>query len=529
MTQWAVRADRFLGFIELTDISFRSGVNSLLAIAILPHMSIRLKKILSIIPLLLTCFASGIQAQSFLPARVFSISSPVNPGPESIEAADLDEDGNLDLVTADNGFITILFGDGTGDFPRYHSIATQVGFATTETGLLDNEYAALTDFDHDGHIDILVAHSASSSSSLGNSIMIFLNDPSALGNFPNPAIKITDGMGANPSAIRMGQFNPLIDNLQDLALTLFLNPRLRIYTGTPAGGLTSGYSTMLLAQSAAESLDVGDFNEDGKQDIALVDRLRVWVLFSDGNGQFSTSINLSTGDSGAHLEYDVLMRDMDGDTHLDLVVANGGIFNTLTSTANSLVVLYGNGTASTPTVTTSLDLGEEVTKVGAADFDGDGILDIAAALVGQAGNGKVAVVRNRAEFHRRSYDLASQVVLDASGWTTMCLVTDDFNKDGRVDLAVGNEGHMPSSKAGNVSVFLNALEPVVTPTPTLSPTYFPTMTQTPSRTMTPTRTQTPTVTPTPLPTRVPDINEDGRVDSLDLQILLEQMGNVTGP
>lgn len=504
-------------------------MNSLVAIAILPHMNNQLKQILWVISPILCCLPCLVEAQSFLPARVYSISSPVNAGPESIETADLDEDGNLDLVTADNGFITILFGDGNGNFPRHLAVATQVGYATTESGLVDNEYAALADLNHDGHIDILAAHSASSSSSTGNSIMVFLNDPSALGTFPNTATEITDGMGANPSAISMGQFNPLVDNIQDLALTLFLNPRLRIYSGTSSGGLTSGFSANLLSQSAAESLDTGDFNEDGKQDIALVDRLRVWVFFSDGNGQFTNSINLPTGDGGAHLEYDVLMRDMDGDTHLDLVVANGGIFNTLTSTTNSVVVLYGDGTASTPTAATLLDLGEEVTHAGAGDFDGDGILDIAAALPGQGANGKVAVIRNSAAVDRRSYDVASKVILDASGRTTLCLVTDDFNEDGRADLALGNEGLIPSNIAGNVAVFLNALAPVATPTPTPSPTFFPTMTQTPTRTATPTRTRTPTVTPTPLPTRAPDINEDGRVDFVDLEILLEQMGNVIEP
>lgn len=489
-----------------------------------------LKKILWIIPILMACPTSRSEAQSFLPACVYPVSSQVNSGPESIQAGDLDEDGNLDLVSADNGFITVLFGDGNGNFPRHHTVATQVGYATTETGLEDNEYAGLADYDRDGHTDILVAHAASSTNSTGNSIMIFINDPAALGTFANSAIKITDGMGANPSALHMGQLNPLVDKYQDLALTLYLNPRLRVYTGTSStGGLASGFSATLLAQSAAEALDIGDFNEDGKQDIALVDRLRVWVFFSDGNGQFSTSLNVATGDTGAHAEYDVLMRDMDGDTHLDLVVANGGVFNSLASTANSVVVLYGDGTTTAPSVTVPLDLGEEVTSVEAGDFDGDGVLDIAAALPGESGNGKVAVIRNSAAADRRSFDIASPLVMDASGRTTMCLTADDFNKDGQLDLAVGNEGLIPSNIAGNVAVFLNALAPVATPTVTPSPTYFPTMTQTPTRTATPTRSATPTITPTPLPTRVPDINEDGRVDSLDLEILLEQMGNVIEP
>lgn len=107
----------------------------------------------------------------------------------------------------------------------------------------------------------------------------------------------------------------------------------------------------------------------------------------------------------------------------------------------------------------------------------------------------------------------------------MGISADDFNRDGRADLAVANEGFIPSGIPGNLVVFLNALPAVETPTPTSTPTQYPAITQTPTRTATPTRTLSPTRTLTPRPTLSPDINGDGRVDSKDLQILIEQQGN----
>jgi hypothetical protein len=479
--------------------------------------------------LLLTCLlcpSSG-WALSFLPPQSYPAPSKVNPGPEAIQGGDLNADGNLDLVTADNGFITILFGDGSGEFPQRALLATQVTNVTTQAFLDENESVELSDLNLDGLLDILVVNAPNSSGSLGNSIEIFLNNPGSPGTFPANPSKITQNMGTNPTEVRVGQLNQLVDNLKDLSLTLIMDPRLLVYTGATGGGFSPGYESTLLSQSSGESLDLGDFNEDGLIDIALVDRLRVWVFFGNGLGGFPATISLVTAPAGEHLEYDVRMRDLDGDNHLDLVVANGGIFNTLQSNASSVVILYGEGNT-LPGQKVTLDVGGEVTELSINDFDGDGALDIAAALPGESGFGKVVVIRNNNTGDRRSYDTAAPLILDASGRSTMSVYSDDFNHDGRIDLAIGNEGFLPDQVPGNVTVYLNALSPVATPTPTLSPTFFPTMTATRTRTITPTRTLSPTITPTPLPTLSPDINGDGRVDPKDLKILLEQMGNTVG-
>jgi hypothetical protein len=484
------------------------------------------------VPILFLALAA--QAQTFEPVRVFPVSSAVNAGPESIEAGDLDMDGHLDLATADNGFVTVRFGDGAGNFPRLLSLATRVGNATDALGLEDNKYAAIFDINQDGLKDILAANALNPLGSDGNSIEIFLNQLATPGAFVTPPSAITQGMGTTPSGLKAGRLTPLVDNLPDLAVSLFLDPRLLVYRGGDGLTFFPVFESGLLSQSAGESLDLGDFDEDGYPDIAVVDRLRVWVFFGDGAGNFPTSISTATGPTDAHREYDVLMRDMDGDHHLDLVVANGGIQN-LPDTSHSVVVLYGEGARLIPSATVTIDVGGEAAKVAAGDFDGDGVLDLAAAVPEFFLNGRIVVVRNTGAGNLRSFDTASPLVLDASGRGTQGLVADDFDHDGRTDLALGNEGFAAQGFAGNIAVFLNALPDTLTPTPspteTLLATSTPTATRTrtPTRTITPTITQTPTITPTRGPFKSPDINQDGRLDERDLIILLEQQGNSTGP
>ncbi|MCG3197024.1 MAG: hypothetical protein GHCLOJNM_01507 [bacterium] len=473
-------------------------------------------------------------AQAFEPGQIFPISSAVNAGPESIETADLDQDGNLDLVTADNGFVTVRFGDGAGDFPRRLAIATRVGNATDQAGGEENEYAALADINGDSLIDILVANAPNSSGSAGNSIQIYLNNAVSPGTFVVPPTLVTNDIGTNPSMVRVGQIDPLNDNLLDLAVSLFLDPRLLIYKRGAGLSFTPIFESALLAQSAGESLDIGDFNEDGRPDIAIADRLRAWVFFGDGVGGFPSAVEVTTGPAGAHLEYDVLMRDMDLDGHLDLVVANGGPFN-LSSTTHSVVVVYGDGSSTTPTQSAPIDIGGEAAKLAVNDFDGDGVPDIAVAAPEYLSNGRVVVLRNTNTGNRRAYDTVAPVILDAGGRGTLAIVSEDFDRDGRPDIAVGNEGFLSQAQPGNIAVFLNSLPDQDTPTPTRTVSAIPTLTPSPTltatgtRTATPTVTRTPTITPTRGPTRNPDVNEDGVIDARDLEIILQQQGNPAAP
>lgn len=476
--------------------------------------------------ILLPGWESLVFAQSFHPGVAYPLSSTVNLGPESLQTADLDEDGHLDLISADNGFITILFGDASGAFNRRASVVTFPANATDEAAFDDNNFVLPEDVTGDGHKDLIAANILEPITS----IKIYPNGP--IGSFVTPATSITAIVGGDadvePSALRVAQLNPLIDPFPDLAVVAFNDPKFFIYTGDGSGNFSPSTQMSLTTQSFGQNLDVGDFNEDDFMDVAVADRLRVWVFFGDGAGGFPTNeFRVTDFSSTARREWDVLMRDMDGDEHLDLVVSNGGRL-TLGDHRSGIVVIYGDGTGSLAGDLVRIDVGNEVAGLAVADFDSDGNPDIVGALPEYStNNGGAALVRG---LGGRVFD-ATSVYFPAMGRGTLTVTAGDFDSNGRPDFALGNEGligQTPSqSVPANVVVYLNALPAIDTPTPTRTPTLIPTVTKTPTPQATPTPTTTPTRTPTntPIVPEPGDINVDGETDSKDLLILIEQQGN----
>src|SRR5919108_5470844 len=102
----------------------------------------------------------------------------------------------------------------------------------------------------------------------------------------------------------------------------------------PPNNISAGDPPDSLGQDA---ITAGDFNEDGKLDIAVT---KLWektltVLLGDGAGNFTpapTTANYTTGT----FPFDVVAADLDADGHLDLAVAN---FN-----SSNVSLLFGDGT-----------------------------------------------------------------------------------------------------------------------------------------------------------------------------------------
>src|ERR1700730_6545813 len=85
---------------------------------------------------------------------------------------------------------------------------------------------------------------------------------------------------------------------------------------------------------------VGDFNGDGKQDMAVVNRDsgNVSILLGNGDGTFQNAFNVDTGSGPAPPAF-VAVGDFNGDHKLDLAVGNGSV-NTV---SNTVSILLGNG------------------------------------------------------------------------------------------------------------------------------------------------------------------------------------------
>jgi len=132
------------------------------------------------------------------------------------------------------------------------------------------------------------------------------------------------------------------------------------------------------------SVAVADLNGDGKVDLVLANGNcgefdcpmgSVSVFLGNGNGSFQTAVNYSSGDFGA---YSIAMADFNGDGKLDLAVSNLGPCFSLSCGSSSVGVLLGNGdgTFQNPV---QYPVGADPRHVLVEDFNKDGKWDLATA------------------------------------------------------------------------------------------------------------------------------------------------------
>jgi hypothetical protein len=178
------------------------------------------------------------------------------------------------------------------------------------------------------------------------------------------------------------------------------------------------------------SVAVGDFNGDGKPDLAVANHTSndVSVLLGNGDGTFQAPRSISTGLN----PFSVVVGDFRGDGHQDLAVAN--------STSNTVSVLLGNGDGSFQPAH-NINVGFSTRSVAFADFNGDGHLDLAVVY---SGGVRVLLGNGDGSFQPTTVSY----VIAGAGFPTSGAVG-DFNGDGRPDLAVTDQ------YANNVSILLN--------------------------------------------------------------------------
>jgi len=174
----------------------------------------------------------------------------------------------------------------------------------------------------------------------------------------------------------------------------------------------------------------GDFNGDAKLDLAVTNNAdnTVSVLLGNGDGTFQPRVDYATGAGPTS----VVVGDFNGDGKLDLAISN--------VSGNSVSVLLGNGDGTfQPHVDYVIQLllwflYAHPQFLVAADFNGDGKLDLAVADYG--GNnlwGSVSVLLGNGDgtFPQAMFQLIYFAGANPSG-----IMAGDFNHDGKIDLAV---------------------------------------------------------------------------------------------
>ncbi len=358
----------------------------------------------------------------------FTLASSPAAGqrPNSVAVGDFNGDGKLDLAVANYpGYgwpstVSILLGDGTGNFTLAWSPAAGDS----------PESAAVGDFNGDGILDLAVANET-------GGVSILLGD--GTGNF---TLASSPAAGAEPVAVAVGDFNG--DGNLDLAVADWggcygCGGTVSILLGDGTGNFTLASSTATDVNS--DAVAVGDFNGDGKLDLAVANREgnTVSILLGDGAGNFTLVSSLAV----VAEPYSVAVGDFNGDGKLDLAVANND--------SGTVCVFLGDGTGNF-TLASSPVVGRWPVSVAVDDFNGDGKLDLAVANEGSAA--AVLLGDGTGNFTPASYM--------AAGGSPESVAVGDFNGDGKLDLAIANGG------SNTVSILLQ-----IAPGPpkvTLSPT-----------------------------------------------------------
>jgi len=234
----------------------------------------------------------------------FTRETPANMNiPSPNEAGDIDNDGEIDLVVGNvgNNRVTVMFGDGTGDFPTNNSlIAADV--SVRGVGILD--------LNGDGWDDI-----AATVKNNGGKVSLFLNNGD--GTFA-PKVDVEAGVGGE-FGLAVADINN--DGIMDAFMSNFDLPRyVTVLLGNGAGGLvaqtpvpTSGQPWMLAA---------GDLNGDGNVDVCSANSSGNGIGIHYGNGSGGISAVTNKGAGTFPLAIDV--GDIDGDQDLEIVASNYG-------------------------------------------------------------------------------------------------------------------------------------------------------------------------------------------------------------
>jgi len=349
--------------------------------------------ILLVTPLFLAIASGGSPPPVTQVAFPDVISLKTDRGPSQVAIADLNLDGNLDLVTANalGSSVSVLLGRGDGSFGQAARYATS---DAKPYGL------AFGRFNEDAYPD-LVASAAS-----GSALIVLLND--GAGGFGAPVAVQT---AKATIAVAAGDLNG--DGLDDIAAAHPDGEEIALYFNQGQARFSKGGSLPGLSRS----LLIADLNRDGKPDLASADETSdtVSAFLAEGHGAFSPAKQLKAVSQPQFLH----AADLNGDGAMDLLAASPD------SDSISLLTNRGDGTFDH---TGDLAV-RQPTAIGTTDIDGDGRLDL---VVSEGETGSVAVLFHDGE----SFRPAIRFPVEGDHVTSLAIA--DLNRDGSPDIATSN-------------------------------------------------------------------------------------------
>ncbi len=307
-------------------------------------------------------------------------------GYTSLIALDIDRDGKLDLAWMDGGRFGQAFGLGNGAFQYLPTIPSQ----GAGPGGVSNQILQTDDFNRDGYPDLVYRlQTGNIDTNVNTKIVVLIYDPAnrryrELRDASNLITLTPRAYGFyHDEALGMGDLNN--DGVKEFFAFSRNNPN----NGTPSrfafyeqpGSVGNDASIMfrktvienpsfIPADQSIDSFVVGDFNHDGKNDIAYSTHSATTVVMF-GNGDFTFR------DPTTYLTNGLLLNqgDFNGDGLMDLATTWGyGFYSYSQRPYNSVLLGRADGTFSEQYGFTTATSSTNGLFVG--DFNGDGVDDL---------------------------------------------------------------------------------------------------------------------------------------------------------